>query len=56
MKDLLGARGKKNQGIQHKNCQEPDTANDKHNQPARNCHNQQSCRFGFVQLETAEFA
>jgi hypothetical protein len=35
--------------VQHKNCQEPNPAKDKQNQPEHNCHNQQSCRFGFVQ-------
>jgi hypothetical protein len=49
MVDLLGERGNKNQGVQHKKCQQPDAAKDKRNQPEHNCHNQQSCRFGFVQ-------
>jgi hypothetical protein len=54
MVDLLGERGNKNQGVQHKKCQQPDAAKNKRNQPEHNCHNQQSCRFGFVQQAKAE--
>jgi hypothetical protein len=48
MVDLLGERAKKNQGVQHKNCQEPalqmtaKTSGAQLSQPL-------SCRFGFVQ-------
>jgi len=55
MVDLLGERGKKNQGVQHKNCQEPDAAKDKTKSAGAHLPKPTSCRFGFVQQRiTAE--
>jgi hypothetical protein len=49
MVDLLGERGKKNQGVQHKNCQEPGVTKDKAKSGGAQLPQPTSCRFGFVQ-------
>jgi hypothetical protein len=55
MVDLLGERGKKNQGVQHKNCQEPGVTKDKAKSGGAQLPQPTSCRFGFVQQTTRRF-
>jgi hypothetical protein len=56
MVDLLGERGKKNQGVQHKNCQEPGVTKDKAKSGGAQLPQPTSCRFGFVQHRPSKTA